>query len=126
MNVGGTTELPSRLAGSQDWAGSNIVTNQPGVMIQYGVESGQGSSGAASYLPLSGSGSPTDATIMSDAVGMGANVPAGLSTMGRASGGVHVSPSLLSSISYSDRPGEHRQCPGPSPQPILPQSTIPD
>ena len=63
--------------------------------------------------------------IMSNTLGLGANMPTDPYVMDRTSDGEQVNLSLLPPVPCSDRPTEHRQCPGPNPRPTVPSSTTP-
>jgi hypothetical protein len=126
MNVA-TTELPGQFSGSQSGVGSDLVNNQLGAALQHGIKSSQGSRGVALYSPLSVGlgGSRADLEIISNTLGLGANMPPDPYAMDRASGGEQVNLSLRPPVPCSDRPSEHRQCPGPNPRPTVPPSTTP-
>ena len=126
MNVA-TTDILSLFPGSQSGAGSDTVNNQLGAAFQNSIKGNQGSRGVGSYPPLSvGLGrSRADIEIMSNTLGLGANMPTNPHVTDRANNEVQVNLSLLPSALCSDRPSEHRQCPGPNPRPTVPSSTIP-
>ena len=126
MNIA-TTEILGLFPGSQIGAGSDTMNNQLGAAFQSNIKSNQGSRGVASYPPLSvGLGdSRADIEIMSNTLELGANMPTNPHVTDSSNDGVQVNLSLLPSISCSDRPSEHRQCPGPNPRPTVPSSTTP-
>jgi hypothetical protein len=109
MNVA-TTKLPGQFPGSQSGVGSDMVNNQLGAALQHSIKDNQGSRGVASYSPLSVGlgGSRADLEIMSNTLGLGANMPPDPYAMDRASGGEQVSLFLHPPVPCSDRPSEHR------------------
>ena len=113
--------------GSQSDAGSDTVNNQLEAAFQNNIKSNQGSRGIASNPPLSvGPGrSRAEIEIMSNMSGLGANMPTNPHITESFNDEVQVNLSLLPSVPCSDRPSEHRQCPGPNPRPTVPPSTIP-
>jgi len=122
-----TTKLPGQFLGSLSGAAGDMVNNQLGAALQWSTKSNQGSRGVASYSPLSVGlgGSWADLEIMSNTLGLGANMPTDPYVMDRTSDGEQVNLSLLPPVPCSDRPTEHRQCPGPNPRPTVPSSTTP-
>ena len=118
-------EILGQFPGSQSGAGSDTVNNQLGA--ENSIQSNKDSRGIASYPPLSVGlgGSRADFEIMSKAIGSGANMPINPHVTDRADDEVQVNLSLLPSVPCSDRPSEHRQRPGPNPQPAVPPSTTP-
>ena len=122
-----TTNLPGQFPGSLSGAASDMVNTQLGAALQWSTKSNQGSRGVASYSSLSVGlgGSWADLEIMSNTSGLGANMPTDPYVVNRASDGEQVNLSLLPPVPCSDRPIEHRQCPGPKPRPTAPSSTTP-
>ena len=122
-----TAEILGLFSGSQSGAGSDTVNNQLGAAFDNSIEGNQASRGVASYPPLSVGlgGSRADVEIMSKTLGSGANIPANPHVTDSANDGVQVNLSLLPSAPCSDRPNEHRQCPGPKPRPTVSPSTTP-
>jgi len=126
MNIS-TTNLPGQFPGSLSGAASNMVNNEQGAALQWGIKSNQGSGGVASYspLPVGLGGSRKDLEIMSNTFRLGENMPIDPYAMSRASGGDQVNPSLPPPVPCIDRPTEHRKCPRPNPRPTVPSSTTP-
>jgi len=126
MNVS-TTKLFGQFPGSLSGAASDMVNNQLGAALQWSIMRSQGSRGVASYSPLSMGlgGSRKDLKIMSNTLGLGANMPTDPYVMIKASDGEQVNLSLLPPVPCGDRPTEHRQCPGPNPRSTVPSSTTP-
>ncbi len=126
MNVA-TTEIVGQFPGSQSGAGSDNVNNQPGAAFQHSMKRYQGIREVAPYPPLSVGlgGARADFETRSNTLGLGANMPTDPYVTDSASDGLQVNPSLLPSVPCSDRPTEHRQCPGPNPRQTVPPSTTP-
>jgi hypothetical protein len=84
------TELPGQISGG---VGNNIMDTQLGMICQYSTGSSQGSREIASYPPLSGGlgGSPVDASITLNALGLGENWPTNPYATDSTSEGVQVS-----------------------------------
>ena len=126
MNVA-TTEILGPFPGSQSGAGSDTVNTQLGAAFQNSIKSNQGSSGVASYPPLSVGlgGSRAEIEILSNKLGSGANMATNPHVTDSGNDGVQVNLSLLPSVPCSDRPSEHRQLPGPNLRPTVPPPTTP-
>jgi len=106
------TKLLGQFPGSRSGAGGDMVNNQLGAAPQWSTKSKQGSRGVASYSPwsLGLGGSQKDLEILSNTLGLGANMPTDPYVMNRASDGEQVNLSLLPPVSCIDRPTEHREC----------------
>ena len=126
MNIA-TTKLPGLFPGSQSVVGGDTINNKLGAAIQHSIKSNQGSRGVVPYPLLSvGLGGPSaDLEIISNSLGLEANMPTNLYVTERSSDGEQVYISLLPCVPCSDRLNEHRQCPGPHPRPTVPPSTTP-